>query len=410
MAYSVDKIRSQFPVLVKKNNNPKPFAFLDSTATTQKPLPVLQIMDDFYREHYSSVKRGVYQISEKTTQAFEKTRKQIASFINAASENEIIFTSGTTASINLVAWSYGRKFLTFGDEILISTLEHHANIVPWQLIAEERGAKLSVIPVSDDADLLLNSLENLIIPGKTKIVALTHISNVTGTINPIAEVIKKVRQSSPETKILIDAAQSIAHLKIDVQNLDCDFLAFSGHKMYGPTGIGVLYGKYKILESMPPLFGGGEMIQSVSFEKTTFAQPPARFEAGTPPIAEVIGLGAAVQWIEETGIENIRAHESEILEYMLEQFKDIPEIQVLGNPKARGSLVSITLKNIHAHDAAMILDEENIAVRSGHHCAEPVMKRFQVPATLRFSLGAYTEKWEIDRAILALKRVIKLFA
>lgn len=410
MAYSVDKIRSQFPVLVKKNNNPKPFAFLDSTATTQKPLPVIQIMDDFYREHYSSVKRGVYQISEKTTQAFEKTRKQIASFINAASENEIIFTSGTTASINLVAWSYGRKFLTSGDEILISALEHHANIVPWQLIAEERGAKLSVIPVSDDADLLLNSLENLIIPGKTKIVAITHISNVTGTINPIAEVIKKVRQLSPETKILIDAAQSIAHLKIDVQNLDCDFLAFSGHKMYGPTGVGVLYGKYKILESMPPLFGGGEMIQSVSFEKTTFAQPPARFEAGTPPIAEVIGLGTAVQWIEETGIENIRAHESEILEYMLEQFKGIPEIQVLGNPKARGSLVSITLKNIHAHDAAMILDEENIAVRSGHHCAEPVMKRFQVPATLRFSLGAYTEKWEIDRAILALKRVIKLFA
>lgn len=410
MAYSVDKIRSQFPVLVKKNNNPKPFVFLDSTATTQKPLPVIQIMDDFYREHYSSVKRGVYQISEKTTQAFEKTRKQIASFINAASENEIIFTSGTTASINLVAWSYGRKFLTSGDEILISALEHHANIVPWQLIAEERGAKLNVIPVSDDADLLLNSIENLIIPGKTKIVAITHISNVIGTINPIAEVIKKVRQLSPETKILIDAAQSIAHLKIDVQNLDCDFLAFSGHKMYGPTGIGVLYGKYKILESMPPLFGGGEMIQSVSFEKTTFAQPPARFEAGTPPIAEVIGLGAAVQWIEETGIENIRAHESEILEYMLEQFKDIPEIQVLGNPKARGSLVSITLKNIHAHDAAMILDEENIAVRSGHHCAEPVMKRFQVPATLRFSLGAYTEKWEIDRAILALKRVIKLFA
>ena len=389
---------------------PNSSAFLDSTATTQKPLPVIQIMDDFYREHYSSVKRGVYQISEKTTQAFEKTRKQIASFINAASENEIIFTSGTTSSINLVAWSYGRKFLTSGDEILISALEHHANIVPWQLIAEERGAKLSVIPVSDDADLLLNSIENLIIPGKTKIVALTHISNVTGTINPIAEIIKKVRQLSPETKILIDAAQSIAHLKIDVQNLDCDFLAFSGHKMYGPTGIGVLYGKYKILESMPPLFGGGEMIQSVSFEKTTFAQPPARFEAGTPPIAEVIGLGAAVQWIEETGIENIRAHESEILEYMLEQFKDIPEIQVLGNPKARGSLVRITLKNIHAHDAAMILDEENIAVRSGHHCAEPVMKRFQVPATLRFSLGAYTEKWEIDRAILALKRVIKLFA
>lgn len=409
MKYSVDNIRSQFPVLSQNSETTKPFAFLDSTATTQKPLCVIQAMDEFYRKHYSSVKRGVYQISEKTTQAFEKSRKDIASFINAASETEIIFTSGTTASINLVAWTYGRKFLLPGDEILISALEHHANIVPWQLIAEERGAKIKVIPVSDDADLVLENLTQLLNPQKTKIVALTHISNVTGTINPIQEIIPNIRKTAPNAKILIDAAQSIAHQPIDVQALDCDFLAFSGHKMYGPTGIGVLYGKYDILDSMPPLLGGGEMIQSVSFEKTTFAAPPARFEAGTPPIAEVIGLGKTVQWLKETGIENINAHESEILCYMLERFKEIPEIQVLGNPKKRASLVSITLKGIHPHDAAMILDEENIAVRSGHHCAEPVMARFGIPATLRFSIGAYTEKWEVDRTLLALKRVIKLF-
>lgn len=371
-------------------------------------MTVIQVMHDFYTKHYSSVKRGVYQSSEKTTQAFEKARKEIASFINASSENEIVFTSGTTASINLVAWSYGRKFLQPGDEILISALEHHANIVPWQLIAEEKGALLRVIPVDDQANLVLEKIPELLTE-KTKIVAITHISNVTGTVNPIKEIIQTVRNFSKNAKILIDAAQSIAHQKIDVQELDCDFLAFSGHKMYGPTGIGVLFGKYELLESMPPLFGGGEMIKSVSFEKTTFAAPPARFEAGTPPIAEVIGLGEAVKWLKEIGLDNIHRKESGILEYAISQFSEIPEIHILGNPKERGALLSITLEGIHAHDVAMILDEENIAVRSGHHCAEPVMKRFNIPATLRFSFGVYSEKWEIDRALIALKRVIRLF-
>lgn len=408
MNHSLENIRAEFPVLAQNIESAKPFAFLDSTATTQKPMPVIQVMNDFYTKHYSSVKRGVYQSSEKTTQAFEKARKEIASFINASSENEIVFTSGTTASINLVAWSYGRKFLQPGDEILISALEHHANIVPWQLIAEEKGALLRVIPVDDQANLVLEKIPELLTE-KTKIVAITHISNVTGTVNPIKEIIQTVRNFSKNAKILIDAAQSIAHQKIDVQELDCDFLAFSGHKMYGPTGIGVLFGKYELLESMPPLFGGGEMIKSVSFEKTTFAAPPARFEAGTPPIAEVIGLGEAVKWLKEIGLDNIHRKESGILEYAISQFSEIPEIHILGNPKERGALLSITLEGIHAHDAAMILDEENIAVRSGHHCAEPVMKRFNIPATLRFSFGVYSEKWEIDRALIALKRVIRLF-
>ena len=407
MNYLVENIRREFPVLSQKSE--KPLAFLDSTATTQKPVAVIDAMDDFYRNHYSSVKRGVYKLSEWTTKKYEETRKEVRDFISAKSENEIIFTRGTTDSINLVAWTYGRAVLQPGDEILISALEHHANIVSWQLIAKERQAVLKVIPVDDDADLKLETLKDLIHPTKTKIVAFTHVSNTTGTVNPIESMIKEIRKLSAQAKILIDAAQSISHLKIDVQKLDCDFLAFSGHKMYGPTGIGVLYGKYELLDFMPPLIGGGEMIKNVTFEETTFALPPEKFEAGTPPIAEVIGLGAAIRWIKNIGIENIHKHESEILNYALEKLKTIEDVHVLGNPKERGALLSISINGIHPHDAAMILDEENIAVRSGHHCAQPVMDRFQVPATLRLSFGVYTEKWEIDRFVDALKRVIRIF-
>lgn len=410
MSYPIQDIRAQFPVLAQGDKQEKPLAFLDSTATTQKPLKVIDAMEDFYRNHYSSVKRGVYKMSERTTQAFEKTREDIAKFLNAKTKDEIIFTRGTTESINLVAWTYGRKFLKPGDEILISALEHHANIVSWQLIAEERGAKIKVIPTDDDANLVLSELDNLVIPGKTKIAAFTHISNSTGTVNPIAEMIKKIKGISPDTKVLVDAAQSSSHLKIDVQALDVDFVAFSGHKMYGPTGIGVLYGKYENLLAMPPLYGGGEMIDKVTFEKTTFALPPERFEAGTPAIAEVIGLGAAVNWINEVGIENIRKHEAEIVKYAVQEFSKVPGLHILGNPHERGALLSITLDGIHPHDAAMILDEENIAARSGHHCAQPVMDRFGVAATLRFSFGAYTTTAEIDRAVRALNRVVKLFS
>ncbi|MBO7383361.1 MAG: aminotransferase class V-fold PLP-dependent enzyme, partial [Fibrobacter sp.] len=284
MTFDAEKIRSEFPMLVAGDKEPKPLAFLDSTATTQKPECVISVMDDFYREHYSSVKRGVYRLSARTTEAFEATRKSVAKFLNAKSEDEIVFTRGTTESINLVAWSYGRKFFEAGDEILISGLEHHANIVSWQLVAEMKGAKIRVIPVKDDGDLDLEQLPGLLNP-RTKMVAVTHVSNAVGTVNPIAEIIATVHRLAPQSKILIDGAQSASHIKVDVQALDCDFFVFSGHKIYGPTGVGVLYGKFSVLDSMPPWHGGGEMIKNVTFEKTTYADVPARFEAGTPAIA-----------------------------------------------------------------------------------------------------------------------------
>ena len=403
MTFDAEKIRSEFPMLVAGDKEPKPLAFLDSTATTQKPECVISVMDDFYREHYSSVKRGVYRLSARTTEAFEATRKSVAKFLNAKSEDEIVFTRGTTESINLVAWSYGRKFFEAGDEILISGLEHHANI------AEMKGAKIRVIPVKDDGDLDLEQLPGLLNP-RTKMVAVTHVSNAVGTVNPIAEIIATVHRLAPQSKILIDGAQSASHIKVDVQALDCDFFVFSGHKIYGPTGVGVLYGKFSVLDSMPPWHGGGEMIKNVTFEKTTYADVPARFEAGTPAIAEVIGLGKAIEWINEKGIENIRRHEAEITQYALEQLAKIPQVKVLGNPKERGALLSVTLGEIAVGDAAMILDEENVAVRSGHHCAQPVMDRFGVDATLRLSFGAYTLERDIDRLVAGLQRVVRLFA
>lgn len=407
--FNAELTRNEFPMLVAGDKEVKPLAFLDSTATTQKPASVIDAMDDFYREHYSSVKRGVYRLSARTTEAFEKTRKDVAKFINAKSEDEIVFTRGTTESINLVAWSYGRKFFEAGDEILISGLEHHANIVSWQLVAEMKDAKIKVIPVLDSGDLDLAALPGLLTP-RTKMVAVAHVSNSVGTVNPIAEIIATVRSLAPQAKILIDAAQSSSHIKIDVQKLDCDFLAFSGHKMYGPTGIGVLYGKYDVLDSMPPWHGGGEMIKNVTFEKTTYADVPARFEAGTPAIAEVIGLGKAIEWLNKVGLDNIRKHEEQITQYALKQLAEIPQVKVLGNPKERGALISITLDGIAVGDAAMILDEENVAVRSGHHCAQPVMDRFGVDATLRLSFGVYTLERDIDRFIAGIKRVVRLFA
>ncbi len=409
MNYHVDEIRKQFPVLALHDSDNPPFAYLDSTATAQKPEAVINAMDDFYRKHYSSIKRGIYGMTAQTTDAYESARKKVANFIHAKSEREIVFTRGTTDSINLAAWSYGLGFLKPGDEILVSALEHHANIVPWQLVGNVCKTKLKVIPVADDGNLLLEKIPDLIVPGKTKIVAVTHISNTIGTENPIEEIIRTVRRIDPEIKILIDAAQSAPHVKIDVQALDCDFLAFSGHKMYGPTGIGVLYGKYELLEKMRPMQGGGEMIDHVTFEKTTFAPPPDRFEAGTPPIAEVIGLGAAVDWINQVGIEAICAHEQEILRYAQERLSEIPGLHILGNPKKRGALLSFVLDGIHPHDAATLLDESGVAVRSGHHCAEPVMERFGVPATIRASFGAYTTRREIDQLANGLLRVSRIF-
>ena len=405
-------VRSQFPVLCQGGD--PPLAYLDTTATSQKPLAVIDAMDEFYRAHYSSVKRGVYRLSERTSQRFEATRGLMRDFLHAASENEIVFTRGTTESINLVAWSWGRAHLKPGDEVLVSALEHHANLVPWQLIAEHMGAKLRQFPCDDDANLRLDLLPSLL-NERTRLVAVTHISNAIGTVNPVAEIIRTVRQHS-SALVLVDGAQSASHLSVDVQALDCDFFACSGHKMYGPTGIGVLYAKSAILDSMPPWHGGGEMIDRVTFERTTYAPPPTRFEAGTPPIAEVIGLGTAIQWLQETGLENIHAHENEMLRYAEKRLAEIPGLRIIGNPRQRGSLLSFVLADpqnpqghIHAHDIAMILDEEDIAVRSGHHCAQPVMDRFGVAATVRASFAAYTQTWEIDRLVQALQRVLRVF-
>ena len=401
-------LRSQFPVLSQTING-HPLAFLDSAATTQKPLCILEAMNDFYKNHYSSVKRGAYALSAKTTQKFEEARSKIAKFIDAPSENSIVFTKGTTESINLVAWSYGLANFEPEDEILLSVLEHHANIVPWQIAGKERGVKIKVIPCDSNGDLQISELDNLL-GKKTKMVALTHTANSVGTINPLQKIIPKIRELAPQAKILIDAAQGAPHSKISVQNLDCDFLVFSGHKIYGPTGVGVLYGKPTILAGMPPWQGGGEMIDKVTFEKTTFAAPPARFEAGTPPVAEVLGLSTAIDFINETGMDSIIAHEEQITEYALNELKKIEGLQIVGNPKNRGSIISFILEGIHPHDAAMILDEEGIAVRAGHHCAQPAMEHFGISATLRASFAAYTEEWEIDRLCQALKRTANIFA
>ena len=425
-----EKIRSQFPVLSQMING-HPLAFLDSAATTQKPLCVIEAMEDFYKTHYSSVKRGAYALSAKTTQEFEKTRSKIANFIEAPNENSIIFTKGTTEGINLVAWSYGLTNFEPGDEVLVSVLEHHANIVPWQIAGRERGVKIKAIPCDDNGDLQISELQNLL-GEKTKIVALTHTANSIGTVNPLQEIIPVIRKLAPQAKILIDAAQGVLHSKISVKNLDCDFLAFSGHKIYGPTGVGVLYGKPEILGRMPPWQGGGEMIDRVSFEGTTFAAPPARFEAGTPPIAEVLGLSAAIDFVNEVGMDRILAYEKQITEYALTELQKIKNLQIIGNPKNRGSIISFTLNSqlpasgclpagtelrgvstlnstIHPHDAALILDEEGVAVRAGHHCAQPAMERFGIAATLRASFAVYTAPWEIDRLCLALKRAVNIF-
>jgi len=388
-------IRAQFPALSQT------LAFLDSAATTQKPLCVIEAMNDFYKTHYSSVKRGAYSLSAKTTQKFEDARAKIAKFIDAQNENTIVFTRGTTESINLVAHTN----IEPGDEVLLTVLEHHANIVPWQIA----GAKIKAIPCDDNGDLQISELQNLL-SKKTKIVALTHTANSIGTINPLREIIPAIRKIAPQAKILIDAAQGVPHSKISVEELDCDFLAFSAHKIYGPTGVGILYGKNEALEAMPPWQGGGEMIDKVSFESTTFALPPARFEAGTPPIAEVLGFSAAIDWVNETGIDNIWACESQITAYALDELQKIDGLQVVGRPRDRGSIVSFVLGKIYPHDVALILDEESVAVRAGHHCAQPAMERFGVSATLRASFAAYTEPWEIDKLCKALRRASRIFS
>lgn len=406
MSWNPTELKAQFPVLNRPVDG-KPLTFLDSTATTQKPLAVAEVMHRFYTEHYSSVKRGVYRLSERTTQLFEGARRKVASFIGAQ-ENEIVFTRGTTESINLVASAWGAAHLKSGDQIILSALEHHANIVPWQLVASRTGAQISVIPCDDQGNLDLHVYQSLLGP-QTKVLAITQIANSIGTINPVREMIATLRQMAPNAIAVVDAAQSSGHMAINVVDLDADFLAFSGHKIYGPTGIGVLYGKYERLLQTPPYQGGGEMIDEVSFEGSTFALPPARFEAGTPAIAEVLGLGVAIDFMLSLGWDEMARHEAELLEYGTQQLLQIPGLRLIGQARHKAGILSFVLDCAHPHDIAMILDEECIAVRSGHHCAQPVMKRFGVPATVRASFGVYNTKEDIDTLVRALQRVVRIF-
>ena len=406
MNYDVESIRAQFPVLSRKMGD-KPLAYLDSTATTQKPLCVIEAMDDFYRNHYSSVKRGVYRLSEWTTSHCEATRAKVAEFLGASSPDEIVFTRGTTESLNLVAQSWGRKNVRAGDAILLGALEHHADIVPWQILAEEKGAEIRVIPCDDDANLLLDAVPGLLADGKVKIVCVNQVANTTGTVNPVAEIAKLAHEAG--ALMCVDGAQSVAHLDVDVARLGCDFFAFSGHKIYGPTGIGVLWARSELLEAMPPWHGGGEMIDQVTFAKTTYAPPPARFEAGTPPIAEIIGLGFALDWVGSVGLSAIAEHEAGLLADLRARLGEMPGIRLIGSPRDQSAIQSFVMEGIHAHDAALILDEEGIAVRAGHHCAQPVMERFGVPATIRVSYGAYSVRKETDQLVSALARVRRIF-
>ena len=398
-------IKGDFPLLYRLFDG-KPLHYLDNAATTQKPLAVIEAMDHFYRESYGTVRRGVYSLSEKATAEYEGTRKKIAALIGAASEREIIYTSGTTQSINLVAYSWGRKFLKPGDEIILSQIEHHANIVPWQIAAGMTGAVIKVIPSDDSGTLILDAYAKLLSP-RTKIVAVNQVSNALGTVNPVEDIIRMAHAAG--AVVLIDGAQSVAHMPVDVKAMDADFFAFSGHKMFGPTGIGILYGKLSLLEQMPPYQGGGDMIRKVTFAETTFQDPPHRFEAGTPPIAEVVGLGAAVDYLQKTGLKNIAAHEALLLEYGTALLQDIPGLKLIGTAAHKASILSFVLEGIHPHDIGTLLDQEGIAIRAGHHCAQPTMERYGVPATARASLGPYNNKADLDALADGIRKVIEVF-
>ena len=405
-AFDVHQIREDFPILTQQVHS-KPLVYLDNAASAQKPQAVIDTVARFDAEDYANIHRGVHTLSQRATEAYEDTRDKVQRFLKAADRKEIIFVRGTTEGINLVAQSYTRTVLNPGDEIVISTMEHHSNIVPWQMICRERGAVLRVVPITDDGELMLDAYEQMIGP-QTKLVAVVHVSNALGTINPVRKMIEVAhRQNVP---VLVDGAQAAPHLAVDVQALDCDFYAFSGHKVYGPTGIGVLYGKTKLLEAMPPYQGGGEMIAAVTFEKTFYKGLPHKFEAGTPNITGTVGLGAALDYLGEVGLDRAAAHEHELLVYATEQLSRIAQVRIIGTAKEKVSVISFMLDEIHPHDVGTILDREGIAVRAGHHCAQPVMQRFQVPATTRASFALYNTTEEIDRLVAGIRTVIEVFA
>ncbi|MES2998444.1 MAG: cysteine desulfurase [Pseudomonadota bacterium] len=410
--FDVNNIRQDFPVFQEEIHG-KPLVYLDNAASTQKPKQVIQRLQDFYSHEYSNVHRGIHRLSEQATDQFEKSREKIQRFINAKHFSEIIWVRGTTEAINLVAQTYGRSQIKAGDEIIISHMEHHANIVPWQLLCEETGAQLKVIPINDEGELVLEAYEKLL-NKKTKLVALCHISNTLGTINPIKQIIDLAHANN--TPVLIDGAQAVAHQKIDVQALDCDFYCFSGHKLFGPTGIGVLYGKQHLLEAMPPYQGGGSMITEVSLEKSHYREPPYKFEAGTPHIAGVIGLGSAIDYLNQLNFSAIQTYEKELLDYASDQLTRIPGLRLIGTAKEKATILNFIVndnlgKRIHGHDISDILDTEvGVAVRAGQHCTMPLLQRFHVDSTVRASLAFYNTKEDIDKLIQGIEIAQTLFS
>ena len=404
--WDVEKVRRDFPVLSREVNG-KPLVYLDNGASSQVPQIVIDRGSKYLAEEHSNIHRGVHYLSQHATTAYEAAREKVKRFINAKEAKECIFVRGTTEGVNLVAHSYGRKFIGEGDEILISQMEHHSNIIPWQQVAEEKGAVIRVIPMNEKGELIIDEYENLL-SERTKIVAVIHVSNSLGTVNPLKGMIATAHKFG--VPVLVDAAQSVPHFPVDVQDLDADFFVFSGHKMFGPTGSGVLYGKRKWLDQMPPYQTGGGMIRSVSFEKTTFAPIPDKFEAGTPAIAAGIGLGAAIDYINSIEFEAAAAYEHELLEYATERLSDIPGVKIIGTAANKASVLSFTIEGIHPHDIGTILDQQGIAIRAGHHCAQPVMQFFDVPATARASFAFYNTREEVDKLADAVQKVIEVFA
>jgi len=402
----VARIREDFPILKQKVHG-KPLVYLDNAATSQKPQAVIDSEVELYSEYFSNVHRGVHLLSQRSTDAYEKAREKVQNFLNARSSAEIIFTRGTTEGINLVAQTYGQQHVQAGDEILISEMEHHSNIVPWQMLCAQKGAILKVIPINDEGEILLDEYEKLL-SERTRLVGIVHLSNALGTVNPVQEMIAMAHQRG--IPVLVDGAQAVPHIPVDVQALDCDFYVFSGHKLFGPTGIGVLYGKKELLETMPPYQGGGDMILSVSFEKTEYNVLPFRFEAGTPNIAGAIALGAAIDYVQEIGLDKIATYEDKLLAYATEVMAEIPGIRLIGTARNKASVLSFLIEGVHPHDIGTILDREGIAIRAGHHCAQPVMERFGVPATARASFAFYNTLEEVDALVAGIRKVQEVFS
>ncbi len=404
-AFDPARVRADFPILDQKVHG-KPLVFLDSAASAQKPRQVIDAMSRFYATDYANIHRGVYELSERATEAFEAAREKARSFLNAAEAREIVFVRGTTEAINLVAQTYGRRNVGPGDEVLITHMEHHSNLVPWQLLCEEKQAVLKVVPIDDRGALMMDEFVKRLSP-RTRIVAVTHVSNALGTVNPVGEIVRLAHARG--VPVLVDGAQAVPHRRVDVRDLDCDFYAFSGHKVFGPSGIGVLYGKAALLEAMPAYQGGGEMILSVSFEKITYKEIPHKFEAGTPDITGAVGLGAALDYVSALDLDEVAAYEAELLANATEQISRIPGVRLIGTAEKKASVVSFVVEGVHPHDVGTILDQEGIAVRTGHHCAQPVMDRFGVPATVRASLALYNTKADVDALVKGLKRVREVF-